>query len=240
MLDLAVMVKALTFGGRNADKVLTSGNGSHVDDRGRVAATTGQLTSAAKAAAKLDNALGKSTQAAINLMCGVAKENKALEYVTKGADWASRNVNPLLVGAAGYRVLTSEDKEAALKKEVFGMSAMFGVEALMKEFLNSKYLDDVHHNMKNKYAKAAVAVLEGLGFVIGSIGGSTAGYKLGELYVEKTELNRAQKKIDYEKLNAEILKMNNKVENKAAKTVDEDDLDDKDLGGTLVKKEVLA
>lgn len=239
MLDLAVMVKALTFGGRNADKVISSGQGAPIDDRGRVAATTGQLTSAAKAAAKLDNSLGKGTQAAIKVMCGAAQENKVLQCATKTADWASKNVNPLLVAAAGYRVMTSDDKESALKKEVFGMSAMFGLEALMKEFLNSKYLDDVHCNMKNKHAKAALAVLEGLGFVAGSIIGSTAGYKLGEVYVEKTAKKKSKEKIDFNTLAKEIHSLDKKAGGQDSKG-DVDSLSHEDLGSTLLQKQILA
>ena len=52
MLDLAVFLKAATFGGRNADKVVNGSNGHH--DEGRVFATTGQLTAAGKAAAGCD------------------------------------------------------------------------------------------------------------------------------------------------------------------------------------------
>lgn len=240
MLDLAVVVKAATFGGRNADKVVNSSNG--IDDRGRIAATTGQITAAGKAAAKLDNVLGKGTQAAINVMCDVSKHNKVLEYATKGANWASKNVNPLLVGAAGYRVLAADDKEAALKKEVFGMSAMFGVEAVMKECLNSKYLDEVHHKMKNKYAKAALAIIEGLGFVIGSIAGSTAGYKLGEVYLEKVEHKKPKPPSEIKQFHAELNKLNQKIDaqQNSNKVKDEDALYAGELGSSLVQKEVLA
>lgn len=205
MLDLGVFVKCATFGGRNADKVLSSTQG--IDDRGRTAATIGQFTGAAKTAAKLDNNLGKGAQAAISTMCKVSEHNKVLEYATKGANWASKNVNPLLVGAAGYRVITADDKEAALKKEVFGMTAMFAVEGVIKKFLASNYMVDVHKNMKNKYAKAALAVIEGLGFVGGSIAGSTAGYKIGEVYVKNTEKPKPEKEININELKENIAKL---------------------------------
>lgn len=238
MLDvstLVTLVKSGTFGSRNANKVLSNNNG--VDDKGRFAATAGQFTNAGKAAAKLDNTLGKGTQAAINAMCSASKHNKILEYAGKSANWASEHVNPLLVGAAGYRILVSDDKEAQLKKEVFGMSGMFGIEALMKNFLNSDYLKEVHSKMKNKYAKAALAVIEGLGFVAGSIAGSTAGYKFGEIYVEKTRQTKPQNDFDFSTINNEVNRLNHKIEPIDTGLNDEDYAA---IENQLLKKEILA
>ena len=235
MLDLAVFLKAATFGGRNADKVVNGSNGHH--DEGRVFATTGQLTAAGKAAAKLDNLLGKSAQAAIDIMCKTSEHNKVLDYAVKGANWASKHVNPLLVGAAGYRVVTSKKKDEALKKEVCGMSAMFGTEALMKEFLNSEYLKNVHSGMKNKYAKAALAVIEGLGFVAGSIAGSNVGYKVGELYVNATNAKKSTQNQDYKKIFEEIKKLDAKTDKN---TADKDELSSSELGSVLLRKDVIA
>lgn len=121
-----VFLKSAIFGVRNADKVATT------NDKGRVFADVGQFTNAAKAAAQLDNALGKGAQAAINAMGSVAQNNKALETFAKGANWAANHVNPLLIGAAGYRVVVADDKEHALKREVLGMSSMFAGEAAIE------------------------------------------------------------------------------------------------------------
>ena len=123
--------KSLIFGCRNADKVINT------NDKGRIFADIGQFTNAATAVSRLDNAVGRGAQSAINAMGHIAKESKVLTAATKGATWASQNVNPLLIGAAGYRVLISDDKECALKREILGMSSMFGVEALVKEIFKS-------------------------------------------------------------------------------------------------------
>ena len=233
---LVTLVKSGTFGGRNANKVFGENNG--IDDRGRIAATAGQLTNAGKAAAKLDNTLGKGAQAAINAMSSASEHSRILRYANKSASWASDHVNPLLVGAAGYRILVSDDKEAQLKKEVFGMSSMFGVEALMKNFLNSEYLKEVHSKMTNKYAKTALAIIEGLGFVAGSIAASTAGYKVGEVYVEKTRnKNKNNLPLELNKLNEQITNLNNKVENKSNEEISVNDLK---LDNKLLQKELLA
>ena len=132
----------------------------------------------------------------------------------------------------------ADDKEAQLKKEVFGMSAMFGIEALMKNFLNSDYLKEVHSNMKNKYAKTALAVLEGLGFVAGSIAGSTAGYKVGEIYVEKTQNNHKKNFTDeFKKLHEEI----NRLDNAVPDNTNEENIEfDTGIENKLLQKELLA
>lgn len=180
-----VITKSLIFGYRNADKVVNT------QDKGRVAADVGQFTKAIHTASQLDNALGKGAQAAVSAVKNISQENKALKYAAKSAKWASQNVNPLLIGAAGYRVLTAEDKATALRKETIGMSSMFGTEALMKEFLTSNTMNNFRSKIKNKNLKALLSIAEGVAFVCGSIAGSTLGYKVADaIYGEnqKTEI----------------------------------------------------
>src|SRR5574344_1043463 len=180
-----VLCKSAIFGVRNADKV------ANTNDKGRIFADVGQFTNAAKAAAQLDNALGKGAQAAIGAMSTVAEGNKALDTLAKGANWASHHVNPLLVGAAGYRVVVAEDKESALKREILGMASMFAFEGSMKEFQKSNCMKNFRAGIQNKYLKTAFSVLEGVLFVCGSITGSTIGYKVGDyLFPEKKSKNK--------------------------------------------------
>ena len=104
-----VLVKSVIFGTRNADKIINQG------DTGRIFADMGQWTNAVNAVTKLDNTVGKGAKTAINAMAKASESNKALSIAGKGLNWASKNVNPLLIGAAGYRVCKAEDKEAALQ-----------------------------------------------------------------------------------------------------------------------------
>ena len=177
-----VLTRSTIFGLRNADKVINT------NDKGRIFADIGQFTNAAKAAAHLDNKVGKGAQAAINAVNTISQNNKALSVMSKGANWASKNVNPLLIGAAGYRVLTAKDKETTLKREIVGMSAMFGVEALIKEFFKSSTYATFKAQLCTKpWQKALCSIIEGILFVSGSIAASTTGYKIGEkLYQDKT------------------------------------------------------
>ncbi len=173
------LVRSTLFGVRNADKVINT------NDKGRVFADIGQFANAAKAASRLDNAVGRGAQAAIKAMGNVSKESKVLSTAVKGTKWAAKNVNPLLIGAAGYRVVTAKDKETALKKEIFGMTAMFSAESLMKRAFNSSKALNYKSNINNKYLKTGLLILEGLVFVAGSISASAFGYKVGKCFFEK-------------------------------------------------------
>ena len=176
------LVRSTLFGVRNADKVVNT------NDKGRIFADVGQFANAAKAASKLDNKLGKGAQAAINAMGCAAKESKVLSAVSKGVNIAAKNVNPLLVGAAGYRVFIAEDKATAVKRETLGMGCMFATESLMRECFNSTKASNFKNNIKNKYVRTVVSILEGVAFVGGSIAGSTLGYKVGDACFKKNKV----------------------------------------------------
>jgi len=119
---------------------------------------------------------------------------------------ASKAINPLLVGAAGIRVLKDDDQYAALIEEGSAMSLMFGAEKLMKstknnfltltassdsalkEAINSGGLEKILAQTAQKFkglsknGQTAAKVGLGLLFVAGSIGaygiGKTVGKKL--------------------------------------------------------------
>ncbi len=184
-----VIVRSTLFGIRNADKVATT------NDKGRLLADVGQFTKAARTAAQLDNVLGKGASAALDAMNCAANGHKALANAGKAATWASNHVNPLLIGAAGYRVAIADDKPQALKREALGMTSMFIGEALMSTAFNSKYMTTVKSLMKNKYAKATLLILQGVAFVAGSIASSTLGYKLGDKLFPQRKQKEENKKI---------------------------------------------
>lgn len=191
-----VIAKSTIFGFRNADKVLNT------NDKGRVFADVGQFTNAVKTAAQLDNAIGKGAQAAINAMGTVAKQNKALEVTGKAVNWASKNVNPLLIGASGYRVLISDDKETTLKREVLGMSSMFAAEGLMKDFFKTQSYRKWKSVVAPGTKLSVVAdIVQGIVFVLGSIAGSTIGYKIGKVLFPDKKKKENGIKLDTTKLN---------------------------------------
>ncbi len=184
-----VIVRSTLFGIRNADKVATT------NDKGRFFADVGQFTKAAKTAAQLDNVLGRGATAALDAMKCATNGYEILVKAGKAASWAANHVNPLLIGAAGYRVAIADDKPQALKRETLGMTSMFIGEALMSTAFNSEYMKNVRSLMKNKYAKATLLILQGITFVAGSIASSTLGYKIGDKLFPQRKQKEENKKI---------------------------------------------
>lgn len=183
------VVRSTLFGLRNADKI------ANTNDKGRIFADVGQFTKAAQSAAKLDDTVGRGANAAIKAMGKITNKYQPLEKVAKGATWAANHVNPLLIGAAGYRVAIAKDKPRALKRETLGMTTMFMTEAAMKQFFESGYMTGLKAGMKNKHARTAISILEGVLFVMGSIASSTAGYKLGDKLFPKKEISAKNQEI---------------------------------------------
>ena len=227
-----VLVKSSLFGFRNADKVLNT------NDKGRIFADIGQFTNATKAAAQLDNVVGKGAQAGIEAMQALAKNNKTLETIGKAVNWSAKNVNPLLIGAAGYRVLTAEDKETALKQEIFGMSAMFATENAIKVLYRAK-IEKLIDKLPNSKAKIAAKIAEGLFFVMGSIVGSTVGYKIGKYFFPNKEKKENNLIMNIEKLNNSI--ENNKT-NTTLKTptTNKEEIDNSEYFAITGNKKALA
>lgn len=148
-------------------------------------------------AAKMDHPIGKAVDDAIKAIDSfLPGENVA----TKALNISGKVVNPLLIGAAGFRVAKADDKEKALYTEISGLAGMFGAEKLMKtepvkEFVekgSSKLIKnsvsfmaknvDCFKNLEkseNKFVKIGAFVASGVAFAAASILGSTAGAEIG-------------------------------------------------------------
>jgi len=152
------------FCARNTGKVMHG-------DVGRTGVVAMQATSVADSVANSASIFGDRIAGAASGALGavdkgimsIAEKAGCSEAVSKLAEKAGTNsifgavarkaVNPLLVGAAGIRVLKDEDQYAALIEETSAMGLMFGVEKLMKSQRNNFY----------KLAEnAAVSVSEGV------------------------------------------------------------------------------
>ena len=81
---------------------------------------------------------------------------KVGEKAARVSRLASKITNPLLVGAAGYRVIKDEDRESALVEEGLAMSGMFAGERMYKIVRNTidqsagKTLKESQKVLKNK------------------------------------------------------------------------------------------
>ena len=174
-----VLVKSLVFGGRNFDKVTNS----KVHDEGRILATAGQFKKAINTVQSLDNKVAKGASAAIEQVSKAAKASKyasTFEKVNKAANFAAKNVNPLLCVAAGYRVATAKDKKKAIVREAVGMTTMFAVEKQMNNYIKMAKTSGWVSKIPNKNLRILAEAGLGLAFVAGSILSSTAGYKVAD------------------------------------------------------------
>lgn len=129
---------------RNGGKVATG------SDKGRIGVAGAQLGSltdkVASGASIFGNEISGAAQSVLNtadtgilaiadkMGCADAAKNLAAEAGTKSifGAVAQKAVNPLLIGAAGIRILKDDDQYAALIEEGSAMGLMFGAEKLMK------------------------------------------------------------------------------------------------------------
>lgn len=214
------IVQTTVFCLRNGGKVATG------KDTGRVGAASAQLCSVTDKVASSSSIFGETISGtaskalsyaddgimavANRLGCNEALTNMASNASTKSVfgALAQKAVNPLLIGAAGLRVLNDDDQYAALIEEGCAMGLMFGAEKLMKTQRNnfyklaegaidtigeaakssgvretlSKVISEAANKFKNlpKGQKTAVKVGLELLFVVGSICAYSVGKYIGK------------------------------------------------------------
>lgn len=203
---------------RNSGKVATG------KDTGRAGAAGAQLASLTDKVASEASIFGKTISGAAKSVTGAiddgilafadgigAKEAAKGLKASAGTSSifgaiAQKAVNPLLLTAAGIRVLKDEDQYSALIEEGCAMGAMFGMEKLMKtaktSFFDaaengiktaaadkkgiSKGLKNVFSEAVKKYnslgktGKGVSKLIMGLAFVAGSIGAYSIGKTIGK------------------------------------------------------------
>lgn len=157
------------FCARNTGKVVSG------KDTGRIGATGAQLVSFTDKLSHNASIFGEgvlnATNAADDFICGTLKSMgkegaaEALETAAKASNGsvvgtiAAKAVNPLLIAAAGVRVLKDDDQYSALIEETGAMGLMFGAEKLMKT------AKDVFFDIAENGAKE---VVEEKGFINGA------------------------------------------------------------------------
>lgn len=205
---------------RNSGKVATG------KDTGRIGAAGAQLASLTDKVASEASIFGKTISGAAKTATGVIDDGilafadsigakEAAEGLKASAGTSSvfgaiaqKAVNPLLLTAAGIRVLKDEDQYAALIEEGCAMGAMFGMEKLMKTAKTSffeaaengiktaagtpdkkgiaKGLKNIFNEAVKKYSsfgktgQGISKVIIGLAFVAGSIGAYSIGKAVGK------------------------------------------------------------
>lgn len=172
---------------------------------GRGFVAIGQGAKVIKQISEYDNIFSKGTKGAINAFKTVAQNDKVFSGIYKGVKFASENINPLIVVSSGINVLTSEDKQSAIIAETGNLAGMFAMEGWMK-----KNLDKVLSNLP--ISKKWMPVVRGITFVIGSVGASTIGYKIGKFGASKLKIINQQAQEEQKQQNEKIAqKLNNKT-----------------------------
>ena len=121
----------------------------------------------------ITNYIKRAPKKIINLFNTVAENDKLFGKLSKAVDFASKNVNNLIVVSSGVKVLTAKDKQSECISQAGNLIGMFAVEGWMKKNL-SKYVAKLPINSKMK------PVVEGIMFVLGSITGSTICYNIAK------------------------------------------------------------
>jgi len=199
-MSLAYAIQSCIFGCRSLER-FKEGN----DIRGVIGAT--QLYNSVNATGVGSKLMGQqniigSCARGVNASFQTLKAtNKAVNALSKSVDWASRNVNPLIIGAGAYKVYKSENKPKALVEEAAALSTMFLFEGAMKKHLSdipkikciAKYADKVLDYCNNTKLlgkislKGIPSIVRALVFVGGSILGYTLGQKMGKKVTAKIE-----------------------------------------------------
>jgi hypothetical protein len=183
-------------------------------DIGRVPVAIGQARNVVNSIMSCDNAAGKAANAAVDSFNVASKHEKLLKYVGKGVKFMGDNINPLIVAAAGIKVLTSDDKASAVIQQSSSLGAMFAFEGLMKGHLQgtvANALADVNKlrdkkgfektfqtvdtvlekcNLKGKVGK----IVYGVAFVVGSCTAYGVGEKFGNVLVDRVKKEGAKVK----------------------------------------------
>ena len=170
------------FCARNVDK---AENG----DVGRIPVFIGQGKNVINSIMSLDNSIGKSAKSASDVFQKACKSEPILEYVGKGADFASKHVNSLICLSAGIKVYNSDDKVAAAIQQGTALTAMFAAEGYMKKHMDEvvkiKGVDKIAEKIltfsaKTPGFKPLPAIIKGVAFVIGSTTAFMLGEKVGK------------------------------------------------------------
>lgn len=201
---LALAVRSGIFGVRNTQKEY------------REPVVFGQAARVVENVSKLDSALGKETQAAIEAFRVAANGSKVLEYTGKAAKLASTYINPLICASAVVKVAKAnpEERDAVLVTNAAALGSMFAVEKLMKNHLD-KTIDSVKEDVLKMQSKSETVekvvkflqkvgkgkltpIIKGVAFVAGSCLAYSAGEGFGKLLMG----DKAQKETKAKELKA--------------------------------------
>ncbi|MBO5947200.1 hypothetical protein J6Q66_00010 [bacterium] len=195
------LCSTILFGLRNTDK---TGKG----DIGRLPVAVGQFTNAAKEVARLNSNVAQG-MSAINTSSGF------LSGAKKCAEFAGRNINPLICVAGGIKIATAKDKEKEFVNQTCALGLMFagekaykaltdyetvkkvvkrlGQEENVAKLASSELVKNIRTNVGDKRLKVALNIAKGLGLFATSLGAYSIGEKLAKKTTGQKELAKSEK-----------------------------------------------
>ena len=161
----------------------------------------------AEAIKKYHDKTSKSATEAYNIFGKAAEKSKVLNFSGKTIDWAAKNVNLLIGLSAVYKTAKSDNKVETGITQVGALSGMFVGEGLMKrnknKIINEKNITKIFERLQNtkfigKLANKLLknggagkfsAILQGVAFVLVSMGSYSIGEKIAKQHADKISAN---------------------------------------------------
>lgn len=183
---------------------------------------------------KVAKVVGENTKvgrSVAEVLSGTAKTGIAFKYLSKGLNFASDAVNPLLVVASAARVYSADDKKSALIQEGMAMTAMFSAEGFVKSIfgLTGKTPTLQNHKLLSKFASKVTkfcetnkvlshlpqgklkGVIKAATFIAASCSAFAAGSGVGK-YIADNTTARAYQKEQLEKAKAQYAQTQNIIQ----------------------------
>ncbi len=101
------------------------------------------IINASKTATKVDDVILNSAKKVTTSLGNAAKADKLVGGVGKAANWASKNIRPLIIASAGIDIALADDKKAATVENACALSAMFSAEKLVSSGVIQKKVKEV-------------------------------------------------------------------------------------------------
>ena len=101
------------------------------------------IVRATKTKTKVDDVILNSTKKVTTSLEEAAKADKLIGGVGKAANWASKNINPLIIASAGIDIALADDKTEATVENACALTAMFSAEKLVKSGVIQQKAKDV-------------------------------------------------------------------------------------------------
>lgn len=136
-MAISGITRNLVFSTRRTDRAVNADN--LAVSLGNADIASGQVKNALESAELLakesKNGIFTGFKGANEALKALSKENVILDGAGKVIGFTADHINPIITVVGGIKVLSSDDKEAALRKEALSLGMMFAAEGIAKNIL---------------------------------------------------------------------------------------------------------